>query len=101
MSTIFIINYFHNTPLGTNHNSNILTKHASSVSLKTLSQKNLVRQKIDQQGKIVQSTPYRSSEMNNLNLATCYTNTYANQSLYTNLVNNFARFGVSVYVSLT
>ena len=40
-------------------------------------------------------------EMNNLILAICYTNTYANQSLYTNLVNNFARFGVSVYISLT
>ena len=40
-------------------------------------------------------------KMNNLILATCYTDTYANQNLYTNLVNNFARFGVSVYVSLT
>ena len=40
-------------------------------------------------------------EMNNLILAICYTDTYANQSLYTNLVNNFARFGVSMYVSST
>ena len=40
-------------------------------------------------------------EINNLILATCYIDTYANQSLYTNLVNNFARHGVSVYVSLT
>ena len=40
-------------------------------------------------------------KMNNLNLATCYTDTYANQSLYTNLVNNFARYGVSMYVSAT
>ena len=39
--------------------------------------------------------------MNNLNLATYDTDTNANQSLYTNLVNNFARFEVSVYVSLT
>ena len=27
-------------------------------------------------------------EMNNFILATCYTDTYENQSLYTNLVNN-------------
>ena len=40
-------------------------------------------------------------EMNNLILATCYTDTYANQSLYTNFVNNFARHRVSVYVSST
>ena len=40
-------------------------------------------------------------EMNNFILVTCYTDTYVNQSLYTNLVNNFARFGVSVYVSST
>ena len=40
-------------------------------------------------------------EMNNLILAICYTDTYANQSLYTNLVNNFARVGVSMYVSST
>ena len=40
-----------------------------------------------------------SPEMNNLILATCYTDTYANQSLYTNLVNNFARYGMSVHVS--
>ena len=39
------------------------------------------------------------SKMNNL--ATCYTDTYANQSLYTNLVNKFAKFGVSMYVSST
>ena len=39
-----------------------------------------------------------SLEMNNLILVTCYIDTYANQSLYTNLVNNFARYGVSVYV---
>ena len=31
------------------------------------------------------------SKMNNLILATCYTDTYANQSLYTNLVNNFCK----------
>ena len=40
-------------------------------------------------------------EMNNVILATCYTDTCANQSLYTNLVNNFARYGMSVYVSST
>ena len=40
-------------------------------------------------------------KMNNLNLATCYTDKYANQSLYTNLVNNFARLEVSVYVLST
>ena len=40
-------------------------------------------------------------EMNNLILAICYTDTYANQSLYTKLVNNFARVGVSMYVSST
>ena len=40
-------------------------------------------------------------EMNNLILASCYTDTYANQSLYTNLVNKFARLGVSVYVLST
>ena len=38
-------------------------------------------------------------EMNNLNLAICYIDTYTNQSLYTNLVNNFTRYEVSVYVS--
>ena len=38
-------------------------------------------------------------EINNLNLATCYIDTYTNQSLYTNLVINFARLGMSVYVS--
>ena len=38
-------------------------------------------------------------EMNNFILATCYTDTYANQSLFTNLVNNFARLGMSMYVS--
>ena len=31
------------------------------------------------------------SEMNNLILTTYYTNTYANQNLYTNLVNNFCK----------
>ena len=31
-------------------------------------------------------------ESYNLNLAFCDTDTYANQSLYTNLVNNFVRF---------
>ena len=41
------------------------------------------------------------SEMNNLILTTCYTDTYANQSLYINLVNNFVRNGVSMYVSST
>ena len=30
-------------------------------------------------------------EMNNFILATYYTDTYANQSLYTNLVNNFGK----------
>ena len=40
-------------------------------------------------------------KMNNRNLTTCYIDTYTNQSLYTNLVNNFARFRVSVYVSST
>ena len=38
-------------------------------------------------------------KMNNLILATCYTDTYAKQSLYTNLMNNFARLGISMYVS--
>ena len=42
-----------------------------------------------------------SPEMNNLILATCYTDTYANQSLYTNLVNNFARLEMSMYVDAT
>ena len=40
-------------------------------------------------------------EMNNLILAICYIDTYANQSLYTNLANNFARLGVNVYVLST
>ena len=59
--------------------------------------------KIDQKEKRVQCTkcPYHSLDMNNLNLAFCDTNTFANQNLYTNLVNNFARFEVSIYVSLT
>ena len=42
-----------------------------------------------------------SPKMNNFNLATYYTDIYANQSLYTNLMNNFARLEVSVYVSST
>ena len=39
-------------------------------------------------------------KMKNIILATYYTDTYANQSLYIT-VNNVARFGVSVYVSST
>ena len=50
---------------------------------------------------IAQNVHIAPPKINNLNLATCYTNTYANQSLYTNLVNNFARYGVNVYVSST
>ena len=40
-------------------------------------------------------------EMNNLILATCSIDTYANKNLYTNLMNNFARLGISMYVSST
>ena len=77
--------------------------HLATASLKTLSRKNPVGQKSNIREKEysalnVHITP---SEMNNLILATCYNDTYANQSLYTNLVNNFARFGVSVHVLST
>ena len=62
-----------------------------------MGQKSIIREK-EYNSPNVYIAPF---EMNNLILATYYTDTYANQSLYTNLVNNFARLGVSVYVSST
>ena len=40
-------------------------------------------------------------KMNNLILTTCYTGIFAKPNLYINLMNNFARYGVNVYVSST
>ena len=71
--------------------------------VKNLKSKNSVEQKSNKREKKYSALNVHiaSFEMNNLILVTCYIDTYANQSLYTNLVNNFARFRVSVYVSLT
>ena len=73
------------------------------VSLKTLGQKNPKGQKPNKREKEynAQNVYIAPPEMNNFILITCYTDTYVNQNLYTNLVNNFARFGVNVYVSTT
>ena len=59
--------------------------------------------KIEQKGKKYSALNVHIAppEKNNINLAVYYTNTYANQSLYTNLMNNFVKFEVSVYVTST
>ena len=76
---------------------------SATVSLKTLSRKNSMGQKPNKRKKeySVLNVHIALLEMNNLILTTCYTDTYSNQSLYTNLLNNFASLGVSVYVSST